>query len=113
MMGSQLYVTTMVKFEDRIREIGEKLGIPSDYESRYGLSLQYEESSLTEIGKNIFDRKQFLSEEAAVSWVNMKNRAASDGVQLDVVSAFRSVDKQAEIIDLRSQNKRPAPSQNN
>ena len=40
----------MLKFEDRIREINERLGIPDGYESKYGLLIQYEENSLVEIG---------------------------------------------------------------
>ena len=89
----------MLKFEDRIREINDRLGIPDGYESKYGLSIQYEENSLVEIGRDVFDRKQFLSEDTAISWNNMRRNANNDGVQLDIVSAFRSVNKQVSIIE--------------
>ena len=88
----------MQKFEDRIQEVCERLGIPSDYESRYGLSIQYEETSLVGIGEDIFKRQQFLSKSAAQSWRKMKQEAQEEGVQLDIVSAFRSVDRQQSII---------------
>jgi len=90
---------TMQTFENRIREICETLGISTDYESRYRMPIQYEENNLVEIGQDIFKRMQFLSKEAAASWKKMRIGACKDGVQLEIVSAFRSVAKQKSIID--------------
>jgi len=89
----------MHKFESRIRAICKKLTIPSEYESRYGLPLQYEEDALVEIGSDIYNRTQYLSKEAAVSWEKMRKHANDEGIHLEVVSAFRSVDKQLSIIE--------------
>jgi zinc D-Ala-D-Ala carboxypeptidase len=89
----------MQKYEDNIREICKRLGIPSEYEANYGLLLQYEEESLVEIGRDIFDRTQYLSKEAAASWNEMRKQANQDSIQLDIVSAFRSVNKQLSIIE--------------
>jgi len=85
--------------EDKIREICQNLNIPSDYEAQYGLSIQYEESDLVEIGQDIYNRTQYLSSEAAVSWNTMRTKAYEEGIQLDIVSAFRSVSKQRSIIE--------------
>ncbi|MBL1261300.1 MAG: D-alanyl-D-alanine carboxypeptidase family protein [Thiotrichaceae bacterium] len=89
----------MYKFEDRIRDICKRLDIPSEYESRYGLPIQYEEDSLVEIGSDIYNRAQYLSKEAAISWNKMRKQANEEGIRLEVVSAFRSVDKQLSIIE--------------
>lgn len=89
----------MQKIEDQIKDIHKKLGILEDYESKYGLALQLEEKHLVEIGEDIFDRKQYLSESAASSWLKMRADAINDGVQLDIVSAFRSIEKQRLIIE--------------
>lgn len=43
-------------------------------------------------------REFFLSEQAAHAWQAMKAQALADGVELLMMSAFRSVDRQAAII---------------
>ncbi|MEW8507165.1 MAG: M15 family metallopeptidase [Candidatus Thiodiazotropha sp.] len=86
-------------FEERIRVICNHLSIPSDYESRYGLTIQYEEKELVEIGQDVFHRIQYLSSTAAASWNKMRENAYEDGIQLSIVSAFRSVNKQQQIIE--------------
>ena len=88
----------LLDYENRIIEIHNSLGIPSDYAIQYGLALQYEEIDFVEIDKDVFYRPQKLSIKAANSWNAMKLQAGKDGVQLDVVSAFRSVNRQVEII---------------
>jgi D-alanyl-D-alanine carboxypeptidase len=88
----------MLEFEKRIKAIHRKLRIPEAYESHCGLTLQKEENDLTAIGNDIYGRPQRLAVEAAKSWNAMKFQAGKDGVCLRVVSAFRDVDKQTEII---------------
>jgi len=88
----------LLDYENRIIEIHKSLGIPSDYAIQYGLALQYEEANLVEIGEDIFCRSQKLSIKAANSWNAMKLQAEKDGVLLGMVSAFRSVNRQVEII---------------
>lgn len=88
----------MQNFKDRIKHIHKELGIPSCYEAEYGLPLQYEEENLVEIENDIYDRKQFLAESAVSAWINMKADAEDSGVKLEIVSAFRSVEKQKLII---------------
>ena len=88
----------MREFEERIKTIHRKLGIPEEYESKCGIALQEEENDLVEIGNDMYGRPQRLAMEAADSWKAMKLQARKEGVYLSVVSAFRAIDKQTEII---------------
>ena len=88
----------MEKYRERIKNLHKAIGIPNNYESVYGLTLQEEETELVEIGKDIFGRPQSLCHAAAEAWEEMKSHAKKDGIVLNVVSAFRTVDKQNEII---------------
>jgi len=88
----------MLKYEDNIKEIHKRLGIPADYGSRFGLSLQLEEVNLVEIEKDVFGRPQRLSINASNLWSAMKAQAEKEGVLLQVVSAYRSVFQQERII---------------
>jgi len=97
----------MLEFEERIKAIHRKLGIPEAYQSRCGLTLQKESHALIEIDKDIYGRPQRLALKAAKSWKAMKFRAVKDGVVLNVVSAFRNVAKQTEIIQKKIDSGRP------
>ncbi len=88
----------MQSYRKRILDIHQDLGIPVSYEHDHALSLQKEEANLTEIGNDIYGRVQRLEPSAARAWALMKSCAEKDGVTLSIVSAFRSVDKQKEII---------------
>ena len=45
------------------------------------------------------EKEFFLHPEAAQAWLRMKNTANSEGVDLNLISAFRSVSRQREIIE--------------
>lgn len=94
----RILIKAMQIYRERIINIHRNLGIPDNYESIYALPLQKEESELVNIGRDIFGRLQSLSPVAAAAWEEMKDQAAKEGVILDIVSAFRGVDKQNEII---------------
>jgi len=82
----------------RIAAIGKSLGIPPDYARRTGLPLQPESRRLAPIGRDIYDREQRLWRRAAGPWRAMVDAARADGVELQLVSAYRSVDYQAGIL---------------
>jgi zinc D-Ala-D-Ala carboxypeptidase len=69
---------------------------PADYAAR--VPAIAEATSLVSIGPDHLLREAFLTAQAAVAWIEMRDTAASDGVNLILVSAFRSVERQAEII---------------
>jgi len=86
-------------YRQRIKAIHERLGIPDDYESRYGLPLQNEAEKLVCAGHDMFSRSQQMTPTACMAWVAMRDTALDDDVSLLLVSAFRGVDYQAAIID--------------
>lgn len=81
-----------------VREINEELGIPTDYGMRHKMRLQPEAGKLYSIGNDIYDRKQKMTPPAATAWRRMVRQAKSNGVIIQAVSAFRSVDYQAELV---------------
>ena len=89
----------MNQFIKLIESINKNLGVPEGYQNIYGLTLQYEESELVEIENDIFGRPQKAARVIIESWFQMKDLARCDGVSLNIVSAFRSVEKQKEIIE--------------
>jgi len=85
-------------FARRLAELQEQLGIPQDYASRHQLGLCEECTHTVSIGKDIFGRDQKMTPAAAQAWFSMKDAAASSGIELQAVSAFRSVEYQADIL---------------
>jgi D-alanyl-D-alanine carboxypeptidase len=85
-------------YAKRIAQLHKELGIPEDYAAQRKLNLQYEPDTLIPIENDIFSRLQQLTVEAASCWNKMREAAKQDDVIISVVSAFRSVDYQADII---------------
>lgn len=53
---------------------------------------------IVSVGPDHLERDAFLTPWAAKAWEEMKQAAASEGVELILVSAFRSVARQADIV---------------
>jgi len=75
-----------------------ELGIPTDYSARYGLHLQEEARLLVPLGLDSLGRDQFAEPATAAAWRTMQAAALTDGIVLQLVSAFRSVAYQAGLI---------------
>ena len=69
---------------------------PSSYASR--MQREADACELVNVGPDCFGRDAYLTREAASAWQSMCFAAASDGVELLLVSAYRSVERQAEIL---------------
>ena len=82
----------------RLIESAFALGVPRDYGRVRGLRRVREPSHLESIGLDTQGRKQFLAPRAARAWARLREAAAHDGVELQVVSAFRSIEYQLGII---------------
>ncbi len=82
----------------RVESVCESLGIPRHYARQRRLVLQPEVDNLAAAGKDIYDRPQQLEPRALKAWRAMRQAAATDGVTLQLVSGFRSVDYQAGLI---------------
>jgi D-alanyl-D-alanine carboxypeptidase len=74
------------------------LGIPSDYGRNPERPSYVEATELVDVEPNIVGTLQRLAPETAAAWLRMKERAAAAGVQLLLVSGFRSVRHQADLI---------------
>ncbi len=82
----------------RVGALGAELGIPADYGRRRRLALQPEAPRLSSIGKDVFGREQQLAPRAAIAWQHMQAAAAAQGIELQAVSAWRSVSYQCEVL---------------
>ena len=74
------------------------LGVPRNYGQARLLKRVREPARLRFIGDDIHARPQWLAPRAAGAWSRLRAAAASDGVELQVVSAFRSVEYQLGIL---------------
>lgn len=82
----------------RVGALGAELGIPADYGRQHRLALQPEATRLSHIGRDVFGREQQLAPRAAMAWQRMQTAAAAQGIELQAVSAWRSVSYQCEVL---------------
>lgn len=76
----------------------DSLGIPPDSVAARGLR-EYPEATELALAEVADDGREWqLVPPAAASWRSMKEAAASEGVAMWLTSAFRSVERQAEIV---------------
>ncbi len=83
----------MIDFEKRINELLKEFGIDSP-----AGPMQVEATKLTSLGLDALDREQQATPATVRAWHAMKDAAADDGVTLELISAFRSVDYQCDLI---------------
>jgi D-alanyl-D-alanine carboxypeptidase len=79
-------------------ELFADLGIPIDYGRNPRRPAYAEAQELEDVEPNILGRTQRLAPGAARDWRRMKGAALADGVELLLVSGFRSVRYQTELI---------------
>ncbi|MDT8398796.1 MAG: D-alanyl-D-alanine carboxypeptidase family protein [Pseudomonadales bacterium] len=81
----------------RIEGIHRELGIPETYRRQCGLAIQPEAGSLVNIEMDVFGRQPQLEAGTCRAWQRMKAAALVAGIELLVVSAYRSVEYQKAI----------------
>ena len=77
---------------------GHALGVPHDYGRARKLRRVREPERFEFIGYDTQQRAQWLAPRAARAWARMQAAALGDGVELQIVSAFRSVEYQLGIL---------------
>ncbi len=88
----------MTAYKQLIETAHIDLGIPKDYAQKTRLTLQTESTDLCDVGSDIYDRPQKIAQNALKPWSQMKAQAEQDGITINIVSVFRSVNRQIEII---------------
>lgn len=88
----------MTDFEKRIAAMLRELGAPADFAERCRLPLQREASNLIRVEEDMFGREQWMTPATADAWRAMQAAAQANNVELQLVSAWRSVDYQCELI---------------
>jgi zinc D-Ala-D-Ala carboxypeptidase len=81
----------------RIESIHQALQIPSNSGGLRKLARHLEASDLVPVEG--YEGQHYLAPQAARQWRAMKSAAAQDAIELLVISGFRSVDHQTEIIE--------------
>jgi D-alanyl-D-alanine carboxypeptidase len=89
----------VTSYEARVTRHLRELGISPTYGVDRALPLCEEPEEVVLVGLDIFGRPRHLVAAAAVRWHEMRDAAKSDGFDLLLVSAFRTVDYQRAIID--------------
>lgn len=81
----------------RIGQIHQELGIPEGYADACGLALQKECTCLVQARPDVFGREVLLEPASLRAWISMQQAAWQAGINLQLISGFRSVDYQAGI----------------
>ncbi len=84
--------------ERRIAELHRELGIPPDYGVRHRLTIVPDTSERVSVGLDIFNRETQLTAEAARAWDAMRKDAGQHDIRLDLVSGYRSIRYQTELL---------------
>lgn len=80
------------------RALLNELGIPESYGMQPPLRLYAEATELVQVGPNIIGREQRLTPATAAAWQAMQKAAATEAVELVLVSGFRAIAYQADLI---------------
>lgn len=84
--------------DSTVRSYHEQLGISRDYAENTQLRFQTTPEDLIGIGLDCYGRPQRMQSDAAAAWKGMREAAKSESIELLVVSAYRSLEYQVEVI---------------
>ena len=85
--------------DQALRSVHDQLGIPINYERTTRLSPQVTPTDLVSIGTDIYGRPQRLRSDAALAWRSLRESAQAASVEIQLVSAYRSIEYQVEVIE--------------
>ena len=91
----------MKEAPERVRAILATLGIGEDLIRSRSLPLCPEAGELVRAEVGDDGREHRLAPAAASAWLAMKQAALEDGVSISIASAFRSIDRQVEIVQAK------------
>lgn len=82
----------------RIRALHEQFNIPESYTSQTRMPMYEEPAELVATELDFYGREQQLTPSAFAAWQAMQAQALSEGIRLLMLSAYRSVDYQCQIL---------------
>lgn len=85
-------------YRHRIRATLSELGIPEPLIQRRRLPVCPEADDLVVAEVEASGREHQLTPATAAAWAELKRAAAADGIDIQIVSAFRSFERQAQIV---------------
>jgi D-alanyl-D-alanine carboxypeptidase len=85
--------------QERIHLELARLGIPMDWIIAHGLPFHPMPDELVVAETDAQGRDYLLTPDAAQAWKRMKEAAARDNIVLEIVSSFRTIERQVEIIE--------------
>lgn len=84
--------------QERIHLELARLGIPMNWIVDHALPFHAEAAELVPAETDAQGRTHLLTPAAARAWKRMKDAAAEEGIILEIVSSFRTIERQIEII---------------
>lgn len=90
--------------DPRLTALFAELGIPADYGISPERRRHAEATELVSAGLNMLGRAQHLAPVALAHWLGLAAAAESDGITLLLVSGYRSIDYQADLIRRKLEN---------
>jgi len=82
----------------RLAQLHADLGIPADYAARSGMPAIAEATETVVVGQRSDGREHRLAPAAAAAWSTLQAAAERDGVRLLLLSGFRSLEYQADLV---------------
>jgi D-alanyl-D-alanine carboxypeptidase len=83
---------------EQVGRLHADLSVPTDYAERCGLPLCEIPPDLVSTELDYYGRPQRLTEAAFRAWSKMKQSAAAAGISIHLISAFRDLDYQHQLI---------------
>jgi D-alanyl-D-alanine carboxypeptidase len=86
------------EYRSQIETLHRQLNIPDSFKRTCKIPLQVEAVNLVSSEPDIFGREQRMTETTLSCWRKMVSAAQRDHIDLQIVSAFRSVDYQCDLL---------------
>lgn len=100
-------MSSSAAYRKRVGATLSALGIAADWPGQRGLQLIAEARNLSPVGLGSDGRDKLLTPGAARAWRALRAEATTDGIDLQLVSAFRSVEFQTALIRTKLQRGMP------
>ncbi len=86
-------------YEARVAQTLAALGIPASYGADRHMPFYAEARDLVSVGLDILGRERQLTPHAAARWAGLRAAAQQDSLELLLVSAFRSLEYQRQVLE--------------